>query len=160
MGFSTQQNIILISIVNVTAAIGAFIFGHIQDRIGSVRTLMLTLGIWCIAILIIWLSHETVLFWLSANLIGLALGASQSASRALVGLFSPAQHYGEFFGFWGLCVKLAGIIGPVSYGLFNWLNQGDHRQSLLITLAFFIGGMLLMTGINEQRGISAAKQGN
>ena len=156
MGFTTQQNIILIGIVNITAAIGAFIFGHIQDRLGSVRTLMLTLGIWCIAILIIWLSHENVWFWLAANLIGLALGASQSASRALIGLFSPSKRYGEFFGFWGLCVKLAAIIGPVSYGLFNWLNHGDYRQSMLITLAFFVAGLLVMSRINEQRGISAA----
>lgn len=157
MGFTTQQNIILISIVNITAAVGAFIFGHIQDRLGSVRTLMLTLGIWCIAILIIWASDETTWFWLAANLIGLALGASQSASRALVGLFSPTERHGEFFGFWGLCVKLAGILGPVTYGLFNWLNHGDHRLSLLITLVFFVGGMLVMLRIDEQRGIKTAK---
>lgn len=156
MGFSTQQNIILIGIVNITAAIGAFIFGHIQDRLGSVHALMLTLGIWCIAILIVWLSHDIIWFWLAANLIGLSLGASQSASRALIGLFSPTECYGEFFGFWGLCVKLAAIIGPLSYGLFNWLNHGDYRQSMLITLAFFIAGLLLMMGIDEQRGIKAA----
>lgn len=155
MGFSTQQNIILIGIVNITAAIGAFIFGHIQDRLGSVHTLMLTLAIWCVAILIVWLSHDIIWFWLAANLIGLSLGASQSASRALIGLFSPTKCYGEFFGFWGLCVKLAAIIGPLSYGLFNWLNHGDYRQSMLITLAFFIAGLLLMMGIDEQRGIKA-----
>lgn len=158
MGFSTQQNIILIGIVNITAAIGAFIFGHIQDRLGSVHTLMLTLCIWCVAILIVWLSHDVLWFWLAANLIGLALGASQSASRALIGLFSPTECYGEFFGFWGLCVKFAAIIGPISYGLFNWLNHGDYRQSMLITLAFFVAGLVLMTGIDEQRGIKAAKR--
>lgn len=158
MGFSTQQNIILIAIVNITAAAGAFIFGHLQDRLGSVFSLMLTLGIWCIAILIIWLSHELLWFWLAANLVGFAMGASQSASRALIGLFSPVKRYGEFYGFWGLCVKLAAIIGPLSYGLFNWLNNGDHRQSLLITLVFFIAGLLVISRIDEQRGISAAKR--
>ncbi|MDT8405122.1 MFS transporter [Sulfuriflexus sp.] len=158
MGFTTQQNIVLISIVNITATLGAFIFGHLQDRLGSVRTLMLTLGLWCAAIIIIWWHKEAGWFWLAANLIGLAMGASQSASRALIGLFSPVERYGEFFGFWGLCVKLAAIIGPVTYGLFNWLNRGDHQQSLLITLVFFIAGMLVMLRIDEQRGIRAARQ--
>lgn len=152
MGFSTQQNIILIGVVNITAAIGAFGFGHLQDKLGSVSTLILTLLLWCIAILIAWGSSDIYLFWLAANLIGMALGASQSASRALIGLFSPAGRYGEFFGLWGLCVKLAAIIGPISYGLLNHLTDGDHRTSLLITLVFFIGGMVLLSGVNEQRG--------
>ena len=156
MGFDTKQNIILISVVNITAAIGAFTFGHIQDKLGSVRTLVLTLLLWCTAILIAWSSTTTEPFWIAANLIGLALGASQSASRALIGLFSPPGRYGEFYGLWGMCVKLAAIIGPVSYGLLNWLNQGDHRTSLLITLVFFVGGIIIMAGIDEKRGIQAA----
>jgi len=156
MGFDTKQNIILIGIVNITAAIGAFIFGHVQDKLGSVRTLIVTLLIWCAAIFIAWSSTETNPFWIAANLIGLALGASQSASRALIGLFSPPGRYGEFFGLWGMCVKLAAIIGPVSYGLLNWLNQGDHRMSLLITLVFFVGGIVIINSIDEQRGIKAA----
>jgi len=156
MGFDTKQNIILISVVNITAAAGAFVFGHIQDKLGSVRTLVVTLLLWCLAILIVWSSTATEPFWLAANLIGLALGASQSVSRALIGLFSPPGRYGEFYGLWGMCVKLAAIIGPVSYGLLNWLNQGDHRMSLLITLVFFVGGIIIMAGIDEKRGSQAA----
>jgi len=37
-------------VVNVTAAVGAFVFGHLQDRIGSVRTLVVTLLIWIAAV--------------------------------------------------------------------------------------------------------------
>jgi len=152
MGFDTKQNIFLIGVVNITAAIGAFTFGHLQDKLGSVRTLSLTLILWCIAIVIAWSSQDIVLFWIAANLIGIALGASQSASRALIGLFSPPGRYGEYFGLWGLCVKLAAIIGPISYGLLNKITDGDHRTSLLITLVFFIGGLILLLGVNEERG--------
>lgn len=152
MGFDTKQNIILIGVVNITAAMGAFGFGHLQDKLGSVRTLILTLLIWCLAIIIAWASEDIVFFWIAANLIGIALGASQSASRALMGLFSPPDHYGEYFGLWGLCVKLAAIIGPVSYGILNKITDGDHRTSLLITLVFFIGGLILLLGVNEERG--------
>ncbi|MDH5517724.1 MAG: MFS transporter [Gammaproteobacteria bacterium] len=152
MGFDTKENIILIAVVNITAAIGAFGFGHLQDKLGSVRTLILTLLIWCLAILLAWSSKNLLIFWIAANLIGIALGASQSASRALMGLFSPSGHYGEYFGLWGLCVKLAAIIGPISYGILNKLTAGDHRTSLLITLLYFIAGLLLLLRVNELRG--------
>lgn len=158
MGFDTKQNIMLIGIVNITAAVGALGFGHLQDKAGSINTLMLTLVIWCLAILIAWSSHSSTSFWLAANLIGLALGASQSASRALVGLFSPAGRYGEFFGLWGLSVKLSAIIGPLSYGLINWLNDGNHRDSILTTLVFFIAGILILLSINEFTGKQRVKQ--
>jgi len=152
MGFDTKQNIILISIVNITAAIGAFGFGHLQDKLGSIHTLLLTLFLWCIAILTAWSSHDLTTFWLAANLIGLSLGASQSASRALIGLFSPPGRYGEFFGLWGMCVKLSAIIGPLSYGLINWLSDGNHRDSILTTLVFFILGIIILLRIDEKRG--------
>jgi len=152
MGFDTKQNIFLIGVVNITAAVGAFAFGHLQDKFGSVRTLSLTLILWCIAIIIAWSSQDLVLFWVAANLIGIALGASQSASRALIGIFSPPGRYGEYFGLWGLCVKLAAIIGPISYGLLNKLTDGDHRTSLLITLVFFIAGLILLLSVDEERG--------
>jgi len=152
MGFDTQQNIILISVVNITAAIGAFSFGHLQDKLGSIKTLLFTLLLWCIAIVTAWASHDITTFWLAANLIGVSLGASQSASRALIGLFSPPGRYGEFFGLWGMCVKLAAIIGPLSYGLINWLTDGNHRHSILITLLFFIIGIVILLTIDEQRG--------
>lgn len=158
MGFDTKQNIILIAVVNITAAIGAFVFGHLQDKIGSVRSLTLTLLIWCLAIMIAWFSNDIVTFWIAANLIGISLGASQSGSRALMGLFSPPGRYGEYFGLWGLCVKLSAIIGPISYGLLNHFTDGDHRTSLLITLVFFIAGIILLLGVNETRGRKRAME--
>jgi len=152
MGFDTKQNILLIGIVNITAAIGAFGFGHLQDKIGSIKTLLFTLILWCIAIITAWSSQNETTFWIAANIIGLSLGASQSASRALVGLFSPRGRYGEFFGLWGMCVKLAAIIGPLSYGMINWITSGNHRDSILTTLVFFIIGIIILLTIDEKRG--------
>ena len=52
MGFDTQSLIVLIMVVNVTAAVGAFICGHLQDRMGSVPTLAITLLIWIVAVMV------------------------------------------------------------------------------------------------------------
>lgn len=156
MGFNTQSLIILIMVVNVTAAVGAFICGHLQDRIGSVPTLAITLFIWVAAIAAaIFASHPSQMWWIG-NMIGLAMGASQAVGRALVSRFSPVERAGEFLGLWGLVNRLSAIVGPLSYGLINYLSHGDHRLSLLSTLVFFAVGLLLLTKVNEKRGRAAA----
>ena len=152
MGFSTADSIKMIMVVNITAAIGAFLFGKIQDVLGAKRTLVLTLLLWILAIAIAWQATTTTLFWISANLIGIAMGSSQSAGRTLVGLFSPNGRNAEFFGLWGLSIKTAAIIGPMCYGLIAWYTQGDHRQAILSTLIFFVAGLILLLTVNEGRG--------
>lgn len=156
MGFSPKELIILIMVVNVTAAAGAFACGHLQDRIGSVFTLAITLIFWILAIVTAILVQEAVYMWLIGNLIGLAMGGSQSVGRALVSQFTPAGRSGEFLGLWGLVNRLSAILGPLSYGLVNYLSHGDHRQALLSTLIFFIAGLLMLSSVNEQRGKQAA----
>ncbi len=156
MGFNTQDTILLILVVNLTAAGGAFVFGNVQDRIGSVPTLAITLLVWIAATVLAYFTTHRAEFWVVANLVGLAMGASQSAGRALIGQFSPPARSAEFFGLWGLAVKLSAIIGPLSYGLITYLTDGDHRLAILSTVLFFITGLALLTGINEQRGRHAA----
>ena len=156
MGFTTRDSITLILIVNVTAAIGAFVFGFVQDKIGSIITLGLTLGLWVIALLIAYFSETRMYFWLAANLIGIAMGSSQSAGRALVGQFSPPGQSAEFFGLWSFAVRLAAIIGPVSYGITAYITSGDHKQALLVTTLFFVAGGLMLLTIDERRGREAA----
>lgn len=156
MGFSTHDNIVLILVVNVTSALGAFTFGHVQDRLGSVATLAMTLVLWTVALLIAYLSQDRTLFWLAANLIGLAMGSSQSAGRALIGVFTPPERAAEFFGLWGFATKLAAIVGPLSYGFIAFLTHGNHRLAVLATAAFFVAGLASLLGVNERRGRAAA----
>ena len=159
MGFSTQETIALILVVNITAAAGAFLFGQFQDRLGSVRTLALTLLVWIAALVLAYVTESRASFWVVANLVGFALGSSQSAGRALVGQFSPPERAAEFFGLWGLAGKLAAIVGPVTYGVITWVSRGDHRLALLSTGAFFVAGLALLLTVNESRGRAAAHTG-
>ena len=157
MGFQTKDTIILIMVVNVTAAAGAFLFGHLQDRIGSKRCIAITLTIWIAAIVCAYCATDEWLFWAAANLIGAALGGAQSAGRALVGQFTPAGRQGEFFGLWGLATKLSAMIGPLTYGGMVYLFAGNHRIALLGTLAFFILGLALLATVDEKRGQEMAR---
>lgn len=156
MHFTMQQTIMLIFVVNITAAIGAFLFGHLQDRIGHIPAIGLTLVGWIIMVLLAWAAQGPPMFWLAANLAGICMGASQSAGRALVGLLSPAARRAEFYGLWGMAVKLSSILGPVTYGVVSWITQGDHRLAILITGSYFVVGLLILFGINVKRGRRAA----
>jgi len=156
MHFGTRETIMMVLLVNVTAAAGAFLFGHFQDRIGHVRTIALTLCGWLLMVAIAYHADTPGKFWLAANITGLCLGASQSAGRALVGYLSPPRHNAEFFGLWGLAVKFSSMLGPLTYGLVSWVSGGDHRLSMLITGSYFLAGLLLLTGVNAERGRQAA----
>ncbi|MFK8329863.1 MFS transporter [Pseudomonas sp. BJa5] len=156
MGFGTQQTLLLILVVNVTASIGAVLFGWLQDRLGHRATLTLTLLGWLGMVGLVWVAQGPGLFWLAANLAGLCMGASQSAGRAIVGLLAPPTRLAEFFGLWGLAVKLSAILGPMTYGLASWLSAGDHRLAMLITGSFFAFGLLLLAGVDLKRGRQVA----
>jgi UMF1 family MFS transporter len=155
--FTKGESIVLIIVVNITSSVGAFLFGFIQDRIGAKRAVLLTLLIWIAAILGIYLFHSRIAFWIIANMVGVAIGSCQSASRALVGLFSPQEKSAEFFGFWGLAGKLASILGIYSFGLLAHLT-GSRHTALLSVLGFFVAGFLLTLLVNEAGGRSAVAE--
>lgn len=156
MKFTTEQTIALILVVNITAAAGAFGFGYLQDAIGHVRAIALTLVGWIVMIGIAFFSTSAGTFWIAANLAGLCMGASQAAGRALVGYLAPPSRTGEFFGLWGLATKAASIFGPLTYGAVTWLFAGNHRLAILATGAYFVIGLMLLRTIDVERGRKAA----
>ncbi len=156
MGFDTADTLKLVLAVNVTAAIGAFGFGWVQDRIGHRRALMLSLWLWLAMVLLAYFATTRPLFWAAANLAGIAMGASQSAGRAMVGYLAPANRVAEYFGLWSLAVRLATIIGPICYGLATWVFTGNHRLAMLCTGVFFVFGLFVVRGVDVERGRRAA----
>ena len=163
--------VLMFVIVQVTAAAGAVLFGLIQDKIGARLTYNLTLGLWFIAVLGIWAvtdltawlnsqlgtSYESqyVFLWIGVAA-GLSLGSSQSASRAMVGLFSPEQKAAEFFGFWGLSNKVAGVFGIIGLGLLQ--AEFGLQQSVLFCAFLFLVAIVICLFVNEKRGEQSADQ--
>jgi MFS transporter, UMF1 family len=156
MKFTMQQTITLILVVNVTAAVGAFGFGYLQDAIGHVRAVALTLIGWIVMVLIAGFSQTSASFWLAANLAGLCMGSAQAAGRAVVGYLAPPARLAEFFGLWGLAVKAASIFGPLTYGAVTWIFAGNHRLGIFATGVYFVIGLVLLRGIDIERGRRAA----
>jgi MFS transporter, UMF1 family len=154
MHFQTRDTIVLILVVNVTAAIGAFGFGYAQDRIGKTPALRLTIAGWIAMTVIAYLSTTAAGFWVAANLAGLCMGSSQSAGRALVAYLSPPDRSAEFFGLWGAATRLAAILGPLTYGAVTWITHGNHRLAILLTGVFFLASLAILAFVRESRGRS------
>jgi UMF1 family MFS transporter len=160
IGFLPQETMVLIFVLNLAAAVGAFAFGYLQDRIGHRLALAITLVAW-IAVCVIAASVTTKGgFWWAATIAGLSMGSSQSAGRAMTGYLAPPERSAEFFGLWSFATRLASIVGPLSYGAITWATGGNQRVAILATAVFFVGGLLLLLPIRMQRGRDAALAGS
>lgn len=167
--WSPSSQMAMFVITNLTAAGGAVAFGFLQERWGNLRTFNLTLGVWVLAIAGIYLTPQ-ITVWLnralSTNfaaekvflgmgaLAGICLGATQSASRTIVAVFSPDSKSAEFFGFWGLFGKLASIFGLLSLGVLQ--AQLGLKVSILVCSLFFFVALVLTLLVSEARGRQVA----
>ena len=157
LGFTQLETMTLVFLVNIAAALGAFGFGHWQDRIGHRRALAATLVGWILMAVLAGVAQTTTLFWGAAVLAGLCMGSSQSAGRAMVALLAPDAQRAEFFGLWTFAVRLSAIVGPMTYGWITWVSGGNHRLGILATGLFFVVGLLLLKPIDLVRGQTASK---
>ena len=139
IGFRQQETMVLIFVLNIAAAAGAFAWGYLQDRIGHKLALGSTLVGWIATCLIAALTTTKGGFWWAAGIAGLCMGSSQSAGRALAGIFAPPRQVGEFFGLWTFAIRLASIIGPLMYGGITWATGGNQRTAIVATSAHITG---------------------
>ena len=93
-------------------------------------------------------------FLFVGSLAGMGLGATQSASRAIVGILSPESKAGEFFGFWGLSGKLAAIPGLLALGILQAIL--GLKNAILVCSVFFLLALIANMFVNYERGLKAA----
>ena len=144
MGFSGDEIIFMVLLVNITAAVGAFAFGYIEDKIGHKNALIVTILIWIAMVAVAYIATTKVEFWIAANLAGIAMGSCQSAGRALVGVLAPKEQCSSFYSFWNMALWIANIIGPMTYGIITWLTHNDHRFAMLMVGSYFVIGLVLL----------------
>ncbi|HDR16192.1 MAG TPA: MFS transporter [Desulfobacteraceae bacterium] len=156
-------------LTQVTAAAGALFFGNIQDRIGAKRTFAITLVLWIFSVLLIYFTpgvarvagavfstpvHPQYVFLAVGCSAGTGLGATQSSARAMVGLLTPKGRHAEFFGFWGMTIKLAAVFGILGLGILQM--KVGLKAAVLLCLVFFAIALLTNTAVDEKRGLAAA----
>jgi UMF1 family MFS transporter len=156
IGFQPQETMVLIFVLNIAAALGAWVLGHAQDTFGHKGALGLTLVGWVITCVVAALATNKEVFWWAAVLAGLCMGSSQSIGRAMSGLLSPFNHRAQYFALWSFATRLASILGPVTYGLITWATGGNQRWALVSTSLLFILGLYLLRRVNFKQGVVQA----
>jgi UMF1 family MFS transporter len=156
LGMKTNELIIFFLMVQGIAFVGAMVFGFLADAIGNKKTVMISLGIWCLIVL--WAFQLGILwdpkteYWVLGVLVAMVLGGSQAASRSLQGLFTPDTNSAEFFAFFGVSGKFASVFGPLIYGILIVIT-GSVQSGVLSVLLFFAIGMAILWTVNEKKGM-------
>lgn len=148
MGF---ERVLLFAIVmNISAGLGCFAAGLVEDRIGSRRVVVLSLvGIVALGIPLLTTGGEAW-FWGFAVAIALLFGAPQSASRTLMARLAPADNTAACFGLFALSGRATGFIGPA---LVAAVTTATESQSLGIatTLVFLAVGAFILADRTQDR---------
>ena len=173
-GFTMQEIFLFAIILNITAGIGAFLMGFLDDIIGGKRTIQISnIGLIIAALIAVFSPNRDLFefsvpfigqliitgktfFWLAGILIGIFSGPNQSASRSLMARFIPKQKENEFFGFFAFSGKATAFAGPFLLGYLT-LAFGSQRYGIAVVLAFLVIGSLLLRSVDEKAGMEAAE---
>ncbi|MBN1670181.1 MAG: MFS transporter [Kiritimatiellae bacterium] len=133
-----------------------FLFGALGERLGAKRGILIALGVYTLISVLGCFMRTAAHFYVLAVLVGTVQGGSQALSRSLFGAMVPKQKSAEFFGFFSTSAKLAGIAGPLLFAFVSHLT-GASRLSILALIAFFGAGALVLSRVDAQAGIRAAR---
>jgi UMF1 family MFS transporter len=120
---------------------------------------LLALGVYAVISVGGYFMQTGLHFWILAFLVATVQGGSQALSRSLFGRMAPKAKTAEFFGFYDVSSKFAGIVGPALFGIVGQLT-GSSRLSIVALVVFFIVGGGLLLWVNEQEGIRLAEEEN
>lgn len=146
--------VVLVQFVGVPFA---FAFGQLAARIGAKRAIFLSLVVYVVISVLAWGMTTAAEFYVLALLVGMVQGGSQALSRSLFASMVPRHKSAEFFGFFGVFEKFAGIVGPAVFaGMI--LVTGSSRGAILSIVTFFVVGGLLLSRVDVEEGQRAARR--
>jgi len=152
----------LISALLITQFIGipfSLLFGKFSNKIGTKRAIMIGLAWYTLITIGGYFMSTAWHFWVLSFMVGMVQGGTQALSRSLFGLMAPKARSAEFFGFYDISSKFAGIVGPALFALVGQLTKSS-RLSIIALIVFFIGGIILLGRVDEQEGIRVAEEEN
>jgi UMF1 family MFS transporter len=142
--------IISILLIQLVAAVGAWIFIHLSARFGNVRALLVGVTIWvgiCLAAHSIHWAHE---FYGLACGVGLVMGGCQALSRSTYAKFLPeTEDHASYFSFYDVSYYLGTVLGTAAYGLVYQITD-DLRNTIIAIGSFFVVGLILLLRVPKE----------
>jgi UMF1 family MFS transporter len=135
----------------------AFLFGRVAAWVGPKRAIFFSLGVYVVVSILGYFMRTALHFYLLSILVATVQGGSQALSRSLFAAMIPRQKSGEFFGFFAVFEKFAGIIGPLVFASMVG-TTGSSRIAVLSVAAFFLAGSVLLALVNVPEGERLARE--
>ena len=146
--------VVLVQFVGVPFA---FVFGQLAARVGAKHAIFLSLAVYVVISVLAYGMTTAAEFYALAWLVGMVQGGSQALSRSLFASMVPRHKSAEFFGFFGVFEKFAGIVGPAVFAGMIYVT-GSSRGAILSIMTFFIVGGLLLSRVDVEEGRRAARR--
>ncbi len=152
----TESLIISILLIQLVAAVGAWIFTRLSARFGNVRALVIGVTCWvviCVAAYFTYWAHE---FYGLAAGVGLVMGGCQALSRSTYAKFLPeTQDHASYFSFYDVSYYVGTVLGTAAYGLVFQIT-GDLRNTIIAIGSFFVVGLLLLWRVPKEEAAPLA----
>jgi UMF1 family MFS transporter len=155
LGIDRNSQIAAFVMVQFVGVPCSFMFGGLADRIGPKRALFGALAVYTGISVLGYFMSTALHFFVLAFLVAIVQGGSQALSRSLFARMIPRHKSSEFFGFFSVFEKFAGIAGPVIFAGSITLF-GSSRVAVLSVIVFFIAGALVLTRVNVRQGEAEA----
>jgi UMF1 family MFS transporter len=146
--------ILLVQFVGIPCT---FLFGTVAGRIGAKRALFLGLLAYTVISILGYYMTTAAHFYILAGLVGVVQGGTQALSRSLFASMIPQHKSGEFFGFFSIFEKFAGIFGPLIFAG-TIAVTGSSRNAILSVIGFFAVGAALLALVKVEEGQRAARE--
>jgi MFS transporter, UMF1 family len=148
--------ILLVQFVGIPCS---FLFGALAARVGAKQAIFLGLVVYTAISILGYFMTSATHFFVLAGLVGLVQGGTQALSRSLFGSMIPRHKSGEFFGFFSVFEKFAGIFGPLIYAG-TIAATGSSRNAILSVIGFFAAGAAILAFVEPEEGRRAAQTGD
>jgi UMF1 family MFS transporter len=157
VGIDRNARIAAFVVVQFVGVPFSFLFGSVAGRIGAKTAIFVALGVYVgISVLAFFMTMAWQFFAL-AFLVGTVQGGSQALSRSLFARMIPKHKSSEYFGFFSVFEKFAGIAGPAMFAASVSLS-GSSRAAVLSVICFFIAGALVLARVNVAEGEAQVAQ--
>jgi MFS transporter, UMF1 family len=134
----------------------SFAFGAVAARIGAKTAIFFALAVYVSISVLGYFMSAAWHFFVLAFLVGLVQGGSQALSRSLFARMTPPAKSSEYFSFFAVFEKFAGIFGPLVFGASVMLFQSS-RAAILSVIVFFVTGAIVLAFVDVEAGEAAAR---
>jgi UMF1 family MFS transporter len=151
IGLSTQDILLTFLAVQFLGIPFTFGFGWLAGKIGAKRGLQLSLVVYFVICIFGYFVTTPAHFFAMGLAVATVQGGAQALSRSIFATIVPRSKSSQFFGFFSVSAKFAGIFGPFIFATVS-MALGSSRPAIASLVIFFVIGMFFLARLDLEEG--------